>query len=184
MTTFIRQAHLDDASAIQDIYQPFVEQTAVSFETQTPSVEELQRRIQSVQQRHPWLVWDEAGVKGYAYAAPHRSRSAYQWSAEVSIYLSPDCRRRGIGRQLYGSLLQLLRNQGVASAFAGITLPNPQSVAFHRSIGFEPIGVYSKVGWKHGAWHDVSWSQLRLLNTDAPPAPLQPVDYSVLDDDG
>ena len=180
MRSVIRPATPDDAVAILGIYGPFVENTAVSFETTVPAIQEMQARVSRVLSQYPWLVWDDGGIKGYAYATPHRERSAYQWSVEVSVYLAPDSLRQGIGRRLYEVLLELLRAQGIANAYAGIVLPNQASVAFHESFGFERIALYSKVGWKQGRWRDVGWWHRRLIDSDAEPQSIRAPDYSLI----
>ena len=128
-----------------------------------------------VMRTKPWLVWEEDGrVLGYAYASGHRARAAYQWCVEVSVYVHPDARRGGIARRLYTELFERLREQGFYNAYAGITLPNPASVGFHEAMGFRPIGVYPKIGYKFGRWHDVGWWSLRLRDDDEEPAPPKP----------
>lgn len=174
----LRLATEADAAAVRAIYAPLVETTAISFEAVPPSVEEIARRVRTTLATHPWLVAEADGaLAGYAYAGPHRSRSAYQWSAEVSVYVGAASRRQGVAHRLYRALFEVLRLQGFANAYAGITLPNAPSEAFHAACGFEPVGVYRRVGFKHGAWHDVAWSQLRLREDDdpAPPRPLAAV---------
>ena len=103
-----------------------------------------------------------------AHGSPHRERAAYRWSAETSAYVDPSVQRQGVGKALYLALFEVLAARGYCNAFAGMTLPNDASAALHRSVGFEPIGVFRRVGWKFGTWHDVAWSQRRLR--DAPPA--------------
>ena len=153
------------------IYAPVVRETAISFELKPPSEEEMRRRIASTLERRPWLVSETSGaITGYAYAAAHRERAAYQWSVETSVYVHPDHRRGGVARGLYTALLAALRAQGFANALAGITLPNPASAGFHESCGFEWIGVYRAVGYKLDAWHDVGWLQLRLREDRGAPA--------------
>jgi L-amino acid N-acyltransferase YncA len=152
-----------DAQACAVIYAPFVTDTAVTFEDTPPDAEELSRRIEAVSVTHPWLVAEQRQVVvGYAYASPHRARAAYRWAAEVAVYVGEDHRRRGVGGRLYGALLPLLRRQGIHSACAGITLPNPASVALHERFGFRRVGVYRQIGWKAGAWRDVGWWQAEL----------------------
>jgi len=159
----IRLAEPGDAAGILAIYAPIVRETAVSFELEPPGEEEMRRRIASTVERRPWLVCMADGtVAGYAYAATHRERAAYQWSTETSVYVHPAHRRRGVALGLYTALLAALRAQGFANALAGITLPNPASVGFHEACGFRRIGVYHAVGHKLGAWHDVAWLELRL----------------------
>ena len=159
----IRLAEPGDAAGILAIYAPIVRETAISFELDPPGEEEMRRRIASTLERRPWLVCAADGaVAGYAYAAAHRERAAYQWSTETSVYVHPDQRRRGVALALYTALLAALRAQGFANALAGITLPNPASVGFHEACGFQRVGIYHGVGHKLGAWHDVAWLELRL----------------------
>jgi L-amino acid N-acyltransferase YncA len=157
---------------VQAIYAPVVRDTAISFETEPPTVEEMRQRITHTLERLPWVVCKQWGVLlGYAYASPHRARAAYQWSVDVSVYVHAQARRVGVGRALYRSLFSLLTLQGFYQAYAGITLPNPASVGLHESLGFQPVGVYRAVGYKLGAWHDVGWWQLPLRERTTSPDP-------------
>ena len=169
----IREATDDDAAACAAIYAPYVAETTVSFEDEPPSAEEMGRRIARARQEHAWLVLEEDGeVVGYAYAAPVKERAAYRWSCEVSVYLAPGRAGAGRGRALYEALFARLAERGYRQAVAGMTLPNEPSAALHRALGFEPIGVQRRIGWKHGAWRDVAWVQLSLTDDDGPPKPL------------
>jgi L-amino acid N-acyltransferase YncA len=163
-----RQAAESDAAAVLAIYRPFVEATAVSFETVAPTVTEFAARIAKAVASWHWLV-AECGDQciGYAYGSLHRDRPAYRWSVEVSAYVHPSWQRQGIGRALYLHLFEHLAIKGYCNAFAGITLPNEGSVALHRGVGFEPIGVFKSVGYKLGKWHDVAWFH-RALRDGAP----------------
>ena len=168
----IRLATLDDADAVAAIYAPVVRDTCISFEFTPPSAEEMSARIAKTLPILPWLVWDDAGTTlGYAYASRHRERAAYQWSVDVSAYVHPEARRRGIGKALYRQLFRLLELQGYQNAYAGITLPNAASVALHESVGMTSIGIYRHVGFKMGAWRDVGWWERTLgeLMTDPEP---------------
>ena len=160
----IRNADPDrDGAACAAVYSPYVRDTAISFEEDPPDAAELTRRMKRVTARYPWLVAEDGPtVVGYAYASRHRDRAAYRWTAEVAIYIAPAHRRQGLGRALYGTLLDLLTDQHLQLACAGITLPNAASVALHESCGFELVGIYRRIGFKHGAWHDVGWWQRRL----------------------
>ncbi|UFP94552.1 arsinothricin resistance N-acetyltransferase ArsN1 family B [Gloeobacter morelensis] len=174
MKTRIRLADDTDAKAVLDIYAPFVCGSPVTFEVEPPTVDEMQRRIGSTGERYPWLVCvGENRALGYAYASEHRTRAAYGWSVDCSVYIDPRYCRRGIARGLYTSLFALLRLQGFFNVFAGITLPNAASVGLHEAIGFKAVGVYRAVGYKLGAWHDVGWWQLPLqAPLCEPPSPI------------
>jgi L-amino acid N-acyltransferase YncA len=176
VATRIRLATPADAAAVQAIYAPVVQETAISFELTPPSVAEMARRIEETLLRYPWLVLERDGaVAGYVYAGAHRSRPAYRWSVDTTVYVDAKARRTGVGRALYTSLIRLLALQGFVSAYAGITLPNPGSVALHEAVGFRPVGVYRAVGWKLGAWRDVGWWHLLLQPPPAHPAPPRPL---------
>ena len=166
----------DDALACLEIYGPYVRETAISFEERVPELDEFCERIETTSETHPWLLCEAAGtVVGYAYGAPHRTRSSYRWAADVTVYVAPSHHGRGVGRLLYTELMRRLRLQGLRAACAGITLPNAASVGLHRALGFEPVGIYRRIGWKHGAWHDVSWWQLELAPSEgAPDEPRRP----------
>jgi L-amino acid N-acyltransferase YncA len=154
----VRTATPADAAVLREIYRPYVERTAISFELEVPSIEEFGRRISVAVEGWSWLVAEVDGRPvGYAYASVHRAREAYRTSVETSAYVREDYQRQGIGRALYTQLLNELGERGYASAFAAITLPNDASVGFHESLGFERIGVFPRVGRKFGTWHDVAW---------------------------
>jgi phosphinothricin acetyltransferase len=156
--TRIRAAIAADAAVLREIYRPYVETTAVSFELEVPSIEEFQRRIAVAVEGWSWLVAEVDGRPvGYAYASAHRAREAYRTSVETSAYVHEDYRRQGIGRALYTQLVNELTQRGFGSAYAAITLPNDASVGFHKSLGFEPIGMFPRVGRKFGTYHDVAW---------------------------
>lgn len=163
-----------DAAAIADIYSPSVTSGVASFEEVAPDAAEMARRVRATLEHTPWLVADVDGaIAGYAYADRHRERPGYRWAVNISVYVADGFTGRGIGRRLYDRLLELLRRQGFVNAFAGITLPNPASVALHESIGMRRIGVYERVGYKLGAWHDVAWYGLRLTDPAGdPPEPI------------
>ena len=166
-----------DSGACATIYAPYVAGAATSFEEAPPDADDFAERIERVSRTHPWLVAERDGVvAGFAYAAPHRARPAYRWTAETSVYVANGRQRASVGRELYGALLDLLRRQGFYVALAGITLPNDASAGLHTALGFEQVGTYRRIGYKAGAWRDVSWWQLVLRpQGDGPPAePLGP----------
>jgi L-amino acid N-acyltransferase YncA len=176
MAKRIRRAAATDAETIRRIYAPFVADMATSFETVPPDITEIERRLATHGDRYPWIVFENAGeVLGYAYASAHNERHAYQWSVNVSVYIDPRAHRSGVGRALYTALFELLRRQRFVNAYGGITLPNPASVGLHESLGFVPVGTYSRVGFKFGTWHDVMWLHLRLADAPAPPGDPLPI---------
>ena len=181
MTRRIRVATSADAGQIQAIYAPMVRETAISFEYEPPSVDEMAKRIAGTLSTHPYLVCEEEGrVLGYIYAGVHRARAAYRWSVDTTVYIDGRSRRSGVGSALYEALLLILRRQGFHSAFAGIALPNAGSVGLHEALGFRPVGVYQDVGFKHGQWRDVGWWRLGL--SKGPPA-REPLAFAALADE-
>lgn len=179
MTALIRLATERDALQTRAIYAPIVNDTCFSFELTPPTVVDMRQRIMKTLERMPWLSCEVDGtVIGYTYANPHRVRAAYQWSVEVSVYVHEQYRSRGVARALYTTLFALLRLQGFYNAYAGVTLPNDASVKLHESFGFQPVGVYRAVAYKLGAWHDVSWWQLKLQ--EHPAAPEPPADFAAI----
>jgi len=177
MSFDIRLAEPRDAAAIQAIYAPFCESTAVSFEIAAPTVAEIAERIAKISLQHPWLVGELDGrVVGYVYACPHRERAAYRWAVDVTVYIDAAHRQRGMGRALYTGLFAILRGQNYFRAFAGITLPNPGSVGVHEAMGFKPVAIYRNVGHKLGEWRDVGWWELELQ--PLPAAPSEPIPFA------
>jgi len=177
MVLSIRPAEPRDAAALAEIYAPSVLLRPTSFELRAPDAAEMAARLARVTAMWPWLVAEEGGkVLGYCYAGAFAEREAYRWSVTVTAYVRDGSHRRGIGRQMYAMLFDLLGRQGAVMAFAGITLPNEASVGLHRAMGFEPVGVYPRVGYKLGRWHDVGWygMALRKPGIDAPPDELVP----------
>jgi phosphinothricin acetyltransferase len=170
----VRAATEADAAACAAIYAPYVEDTAITFELEPPSTQEMAQRIAAAQRTHAWVVLEDGGrVVGYAYGARFAQRSAYRWACEVSVYIERGRRRTGGGRALYESLLPRLGARGFRVAVAGMTLPNDASIGLHRALGFEPVGTYRRIGYKLGHWHDVAWAQ-RLIGEGGDP-PGEPV---------
>lgn len=177
MKAIIRMAKKEDTTQQLDIYAPFILDSAVSFELEVPDPEDYWRRIQGIQAAAPWMVCDiEDRISGFAYAGPHRNRAAYQWSRELSVYVHPEFRRKGVAQALYYTIVRILKLQGYRNVFAGIVVPNPASIAFHRQFGFKPIGVYEGVGYKMGKWQNVSWWGLTLGDLITPPGKIASLD--------
>lgn len=157
----IRPARRDDAIAIAAIYAHYVRESVITFEVEPPDSGEIARRIDLILPHFPYLVAETNGeLVGYAYAGKLYERAAYRWTAEATVYVAPDRHRRGIGRSLYGALIDALATQGFQSVVGKITLPNPASVMLHEAFGFVRCGVLTRVGFKHGGWHDVGIYQL------------------------
>ena len=169
----IRLANPADAAQCAAIYAPHVRDSAVSFEADPPSADEVAQRIETTLQRFPWLVCvDGNEVIGYAYAGAHRQRAAFQWSVEVSVYVKDGRHRQGVGKALYTSLFACLRVLGYYNAYAVIALPNDASVGLHETVGFRHIGTLTDVGYKLGKWHTVGYWELALQDRSAPAPPV------------
>ena len=168
----IRDARDDDAAEIAAIYAPHVQGSAVSFEETPPDAAEMLARLRRVRERHPWLVAVRDGrIAGYAYAAEFRTRWAYRFTVETSVYVAPDAIGSGVGRTLMLELIARLRALGFHRAVAGATLPNDASARLHESLGFTFVGRFREVGRKLGAWHDVGFWEL-ALSTGAGDGPV------------
>ncbi len=169
-------ANKSHAQAIARIYAPYCAPDCyISFESSAPDAIEMESRIESASPKFPFLVYkDEDRILGYAYASSHNQRQAYDWSANVSIYLDPAAKGRGIGRNLYKCLLRIMRELGYYNLYAGITMPNAASEGIHKAMGFEHVAIYKKVGFKNGAWRDVLWLTLPLIqHQDREPEPIK-----------
>ena len=147
-----------DAAGILEIYAPYVEKTAVTFEYETPDAEAFTRRVAGIAAEFPYLLLEIDGeLAGYAYAHRQAERAAFGWNAELSIYLAQAWTGRGLGRPLYALLEELLAMQGYVNFYGVITGSNAGSIAMHRKMGYEIIGVHRRTGWKLGCWHDTVW---------------------------
>jgi phosphinothricin acetyltransferase len=159
----LRVANPYDAASICAIYNPYVADTVITFEEEPVAVDAMTRRIVEVTHTYPWLVAEAQGhVVGYSYAGSWRPRSAYRYSVETTIYIDRAHMGRGLGRLLYGALLDRLRVQGFHCAVGGIALPNPASIALHEKLGFHRAATLKEVGWKQSRWVDVEYWQ-RIL---------------------
>lgn len=168
----IRFANEQDAAGLLAVYGQYID-TSITFETELPTPEAFAARIRDIRQVYPYLALEDGGrIAGYAYAHRIRERAAYDWSAELSVYLARDYTGRGYGRRLYGLLMDLLALQNVKTAIGCVTVPNPASEALHEAMGFTRIGVSPRAGYKNGAWHDVAWFEKPLGPYEADPAPL------------
>ena len=173
----IRKVTEADAQVLLDIYAPYVA-TPITFENEIPTVEEFARRIREIAAFYPYLVCEVEGrIVGYAYAHRQMERAAYQWNAELSVYIDAAFAGQGIGKKLYTRLIELLKQQHVKTLYALITLPNEASIALHRSFGFQEVGVWRQTGYKCGRWHDVMWMDLHIASMEGEPEALEPCRY-------
>ena len=171
----LRFAAPEDAQALLAVYGQYID-TSVTFEYVLPTCEEFRGRIEDISREYPYLVWEESGViLGYAYAHRFHERAAYQWCAELSVYLDERAHGRGLGKKLYTALMDILRVQGVKNVYGCITVPNDKSIALHKALGFELVSRFHSAGYKAGAWHDVVWYEKSIAPETEPPAPIKSV---------
>ncbi|MDK2982327.1 MAG: hypothetical protein PWQ55_2674 [Chloroflexota bacterium] len=172
----IRLVQPADSARILEIYRPYVETSAVSFEVMVPSVQAFQQRVEAIAREYPFIVFLSDGeIAGYAYGHRHMERAAYQWNATLSVYIDVPFQGQGIGSQLYLCLMEILKLQHVHTVYGIVTHPNPKSERLHEALGFEKIGVFRKTGYKQGAWHDVTWFEKSILPYTQAPQPFIPI---------
>ena len=154
----IRAATEDDSADILNVYSFYIENTAASFETSVPSVEEFAQRIGGILKTYPYLVCElDHEIIGFTYASRHRERAGYRFGVDVSIYIKKGMQGQGIGTALYERLFAELSDKNYYNAYASITLPNESSCALHKKFGFKEIGIHHNTGYKLGKWHDILW---------------------------
>lgn len=174
-----RIATEEDAEALLEIYRPYVESTAVSFETEVPSPDAFRERIRRIRKQYPFLVAEQDGQAiGYSYASQYRTRAGFLWTAELSVYVRQDLRGNGIGTRLFAAVLDLLRLQGYRNAVSVVSLPNPPSEKLHYHFGFRLAGKQNKCGYKNGRWCDVGIFERPL--SDYPDPPEVPIPFTQL----
>jgi len=167
----IRTVTEADAADLLRIYAPYVERTAVTFEYEVPTPDEFAGRIRNIRSVYPYLAAEANGrIVGYAYAHRHQERAAYQWNAELSVYLDGGFTGGGLGSALYARLMDILRLQNIHNVYGCVTRPNPASEKLHHRFGFKTVGVFERTGYKLGRWHDVVWFEKALAETDLEPA--------------
>ena len=177
----IRNAVPEDAPALLAVYAPYVTDTAITFEYDVPSEAEFRARIAATLEKYPYFVAEKGGrAVGYAYAGPFRTRAAYGWSAELSIYLAPEAKGLGLGRRLYEALEEALRKMGILNMYACISWPEEEdayldrhSVAFHAHMGFRMVGEFRRCGYKFGRWYSMVWMEKLIGGHDGPPTEVK-----------
>ncbi len=171
----IREAKITDAKDLLAIYRPYVEETTITFEYQVPTLADFEKRIKQTLLRYPYLVAERAGkIQGYAYAGVYKSREAYDWSCEVTVYVDSQAKACGVGSALYNSLEVLLAKQGIYTLTACITAGNEASLRFHEKRGYEQVACFPKIGYKFGIWQDVLWLQKTLGHPPQVPTAFVP----------
>ena len=161
----IRDADINDAERLLEIFAYYVMNTAISFEYEVPSLAEFQSRIHKTKKKYPYLVIEKDGIiQGYAYAGPFVGRAAYDWSCETTIYLDHTARKNGLGRKLYEALEAALKEMGILNLYACIAYPETEdeyldrnSAQFHEHLGFAKAGEFHKCGYKSGRWYNMIW---------------------------
>lgn len=175
MSLQIRLARESDIEGILSIYEPIVRTSHTSFEYEVPSMKEMWRRVSQVLSERPWLVAvRNEEVVGYSYATQVRGRTAYSWSAELSVYVKEGQQGSGIGKKLYKALMRMLELQGTRNFYGVISVPNKTSELFHEKLGFRKIAEFDEIGFKQGAWYGIAWYYLRI-GGDMHPGQFRPL---------
>lgn len=177
----IRPIEEKDLKEILHIYEYYVTHTAITFEYTVPTIEEFRNRMHHVVSRYPYIVAEQGGhIVGYAYANILKDREAYEWSVETSIYIDRDYRAKGLGKQLYSRLFTYLKEQGILSVYACITVPlvddmycDSSSYTYHKHIGFTEVGRFPKAGYKFNTWYDIVWMHMDLGEHTSSTKPIQ-----------
>ena len=178
----IRTASVEDAEVLLAIYAPYVEKTAITFEYEVPTVAEFRSRIKNTLQKYPYIVIEKAGkIYGYAYTGAFKSRAAYDWAVETSIYVDMKYPKQGLGKKLYLAIEDISRRQNIINLNACIGYPQKEdqhltknSVEFHAHLGYRKVGTFHKCGYKFGTWYDMVWMEKMLGRHNANPAPIIP----------
>ena len=174
MSVNIRMATKEDAANILKIYVPYVLETDISFEITAPSLSEFEGRIENILKGYPYVVCERDGVLiGYAYAQRQRAREAYDWNAELSVYVDEKYHGRGIGKALYNAVMDVLKLQNMKTVYGAVAIPNERSNRLHESLGFSVLGIFHKTGFKHGKWHDVMWFEKKIGEYDVNPSKVK-----------
>lgn len=164
----IEAVSIEDAEELLEIYAPYVEKTAISFEYDIPSVDEFRNRIDDISAKYPYIkaVDEDGSIMGYAYANTFKGRAAYDWCVETTVYVRKNLRRRGVGKKLYQTLEKLLRAIGILNMNACIAVTSKDdthltkdSIYFHEKMGFTEVGTFHHVGYKYDTWYDMVWME-------------------------
>ncbi|MBM6838601.1 N-acetyltransferase [Clostridium saudiense] len=165
----VRLATVNDSNEILKIYGQYIN-TAITFEYALPSEEEFRERVKSIISQYPYLVYEEESkIIGYAHASRYKERTAYQWGAELSIYIDSNFTSKGIGKVLCLTLIELLKLQEVRTVYGCVTLPNEKSEKLQISLGFKKVGILHNAGYKCDKWRDVAWFEKVIATCDKNP---------------
>lgn len=175
----VRDATLDEAQRLLKIYDYYVKHTAITFEYVTPSLTEFKTRMAKTMERYPYLVVEQDGrVEGYAYAGVFKDRAAYDWACETTIYLDFRAQKSGMGRLLYETLENCLRDMEITNLYACISQETDQlssnSADFHQHLGFEKVGEFHHCGYKFERWYDMIWMEKIIGSHELNPKPIKP----------
>lgn len=176
----IRSVTEEDAEELLEIYAPYVRNTAITYEYEVPSAEEFKSRIRKITEKFPYIcITDGKRIYGYAYASSFHERAAYQWCAELSIYLDTDSHGKGYGRILYGELESRLKEIGIKNIYACIAYPDEDderltmnSVNFHTHMGFRKVGDFKSCANKFGRWYNMLWMEKIIGGHEENPKPI------------
>lgn len=177
----VRQAAIEDAEHILEIYSYYVTNTAITFEYEVPAITEFQHRMENTMRRYPYLVAEKNGrIEGFAYAGSFKTRAAYDYSCELTVYVDCNIRKCGVGRALYDALEKCLRDMGIINLYACVAYPEhndeyltTNSADFHKYMGFEKVGEFHKCGYKFGRWYDMIWMEKIIAEHTDKPEPLR-----------
>lgn len=175
-TVHFRRATEEDVVPILAIYAPYVTDSAITFEYDVPSEEEFRQRIRTISAEYPYFVCESDGqIIGYAYAHRHMERAAYQWNAEISIYIRQGFTGKGFGKTMCQTLIDILRLQGIRNVFSCVTIPNERSAHLHHSMEFSTEGIFQNAGYKCGKWQTIAWFRKNIAPYTNEPAPFLPI---------
>lgn len=175
MPPIFRMASVEDAAGILEVYAPYISNTSITFEYDIPSLDAFRKRVEKTLEMYPYLVCEENGIiLGYAYAGPHRTRAAFGWNAELSVYIRPEAQRRGIATALCRCIIEILLQMGFYHLYSHITIPNPGSMALHKVLGFVEEGRLFRTGFKLGGWRDMAVLSLQLTPLPQVPEAVRP----------
>lgn len=174
----IRFAEENDSSEILDIYTPYILNTPITFEYERPNENEFKNRITQTKKVYPYLVCTiDNKIIGYAYASQYKNRKAYDYTAEISIYIKEGYKGKHIGQNLYMALIDILKIQNFQLLYACITVhPTLKSSEFHKKLGFKEIGLFEKSGFKGGNWYDTAWYSLEIGDFKHSPNKITAID--------